>query len=127
MAEIKLAPLKGTWELCYVIFDPRPPVPEVYRLVEGKRYHLCLPDENQRYAIPELELWLGIWQGTWDAQEGYWLRWWDQEGELLPLGTELAERERQRAEAAAQRAEAAEQRAARLAAQLRAAGLDPEN
>ena len=47
-----------------------------------------------------------------------WLRWWDAAGNLLLTGAE-------RAETAEQRAETAEQRAERLAAQLRALGIEP--
>lgn len=50
---------------------------------------------------------------------GYWLRWWDEQGNLLLWGLELTEQERQRAEQERQRAE-------RLAEQLRAAGIEPE-
>jgi hypothetical protein len=54
----------------------------------------------------------GIWQGTRENRTGYWLRWWTDQGELLPWGAEQAAQERQRAE--------------RLASQLRAAGIEPE-
>ncbi len=42
-----------------------------------------------------------------------WLRWYDQEGNLLLTGAERVEHERQRAE--------------RLAAQLRALGVEPQD
>jgi len=42
----------------------------------------------------------------------YWLRWWDEQEDLLLWGTELAHRERDRAE--------------RLAQKLRSMGLEPE-
>jgi hypothetical protein len=58
---------------------------------------------------------------------GYWLRWWDAEGNLLLWGFERAEQEAQRAEQEAQRAEQEAQRAERLRAQLRAAGIEPED
>ncbi|NEO64954.1 MAG: Uma2 family endonuclease, partial [Moorea sp. SIO4G2] len=64
------------------------------------------------YWIDEISLFLGIWQGTRENRTGYWLRWWDQQGELLLWGSELVIHERQRAE--------------KLAAQLRAAGIEPE-
>ena len=48
-----------------------------------------------------------------------WLRWCDQEGNVIPTGAELAAAERQRAEAERARAE-------RLAARLRALGIDPD-
>jgi hypothetical protein len=66
-----------------------------------------------------MNLYLGVWQGTRENRTGYWLRWWDEQGQLLLWGSELAEQERQRAEQERQRAE-------RLIAQLRAAGIEPE-
>ncbi|BAZ10467.1 hypothetical protein NIES4071_22830 [Calothrix sp. NIES-4071] len=66
-----------------------------------------------------MNLFLGLWQGTRENRTGYWLRWWDENGELLLWGLELTARERQRAEEERQRAE-------RLAQQLRAAGIEPE-
>jgi hypothetical protein len=62
---------------------------------------------------------LGIWQGEYQNATLPWLRWWDREGNLLLTGYERAEQERQRAEQERQRAE-------RLAAQLRALGVEPE-
>jgi len=71
-------------------------------------------------------LFLGIWQGTRENRTGYWLRWWDEAGDLLLWGIELVEIERQRAEEERQAKEAAERRAERLAAQLRSLGIEPE-
>ncbi len=51
--------------------------------------------------------------------EQLWLRWWDLEGNLLLIGKEEAELQRQRAEQA-------EQKAAQLAERLRAMGIDPD-
>lgn len=39
-------------------------------------------------------LFLGVWQGSKAENSGYWLRWWDQEGNLLPWGVEKIEQER---------------------------------
>lgn len=117
----------------YVIFEPDTGVIEVYRLDDSGRYQLQPPDGNNRYWIDEISLFLGIWQGTRENRTGYWLRWWDQQGELLLWGSESviqeqqrAEQERQRAEQEQQRAEQERQRAEKLAAQLRAAGIEPE-
>jgi Uma2 family endonuclease len=96
----------------YGIFDPDTGALEVYRLNDRGRYQLQQPDANNRYQIEEIGLFLGVWQGTRENRTGYWLRWWDENGDLLLWGLELAARERQRAE--------------RLAAQLRAAGIEPE-
>jgi hypothetical protein len=56
---------------------------------------------------------LKLWRGAFEGQEEEWLRWCDRNGNLIPTGAERAEHERQRAE--------------RLAAQLRALGVEPEN
>lgn len=103
----------------YAIFEPETGVLEVYRLDNSRQYQLQTPDENNRYWIAEMNLFLGIWQGSRENRTGYWLRWWDERGELLLWGSELAQQERQRAEQERQRAE-------RLAAQLRSLGVEPE-
>ena len=54
------------------------------------------------------------------------MRWCDREGNLLLTGDEQAEQERQRAEHERERAEQEYQRAERLAAFLRAQGINPE-
>ncbi|MEH2281173.1 MAG: Uma2 family endonuclease [Nostoc sp.] len=96
----------------YIIFEPDSGSVEMYRLQSTEQYILQEPDENQRHWIAEINLYVGIWQGTRENRTGKWLRWWDKQENLLLWGGELAEQERQRAE--------------RLAAQLRAAGIEPE-
>ncbi|MEH1891770.1 MAG: Uma2 family endonuclease [Nostoc sp.] len=96
----------------YIIFNPNSGSLEMYRLQNTEQYILQEPDENQRHWIAQMNLYLGVWQGTRENRAGKWLRWWDEQGNLLLWGGELAEQERQRAE--------------RLAAQLRAAGIEPE-
>ncbi|MGH1395621.1 MAG: Uma2 family endonuclease [Trichormus sp.] len=112
----------------YAIFEPNTGELEVYRLDEKTgRYSLQTPNENQHYLIAEMNLYLGVWQGTRENRTGNWLRWWDESGQLLLWGSELVEQERQRVEQERQRAEQERQRAERLAAQLRAAGIEPED
>lgn len=89
----------------YVIFEPDTGELEVYQLDDSKRYQLRNSDADNRYWIPEMGLFLGVWQGTRENRTGYWLRWWDENGKLLLWGSEQVER---------------------LAAQLRAAGIEPE-
>ncbi|MFM6811310.1 MAG: hypothetical protein ACKPJ4_05025, partial [Dolichospermum sp.] len=72
-------------------------------------------------------LFLGTWQGTKEGRTGYWLRWWDQTGNLLPWALELIEQERQQAEQERQRAEQERQEKERLIAYLRSQGIDPHN
>ncbi|MHC5720914.1 MAG: Uma2 family endonuclease, partial [Nostoc sp.] len=84
------------------------------------------PDENGRFWIEALGLFLGVWMGRKAELESYWLRWWDKSGNLLFWGSELLEQERQRAKQERQRAEQAEQKAARLAQRLREMGINHE-
>ncbi len=125
----------------YAIFEPQNAVLELYQLDDSGRYKVQKPDENGRYWIAEMELFLGIWQGTRENRTGYWLRWWDEAGTLLLWGSELAQQERLRAdqerlraeqaELLAQqerlRAEQAELRAQRLLERLRAEGIELED
>ena len=103
----------------YVIFDPDSGALEVYRLDESGQYQLSQANTHQRYRIEEMDLFLGVWQGDRENRSGFWLRWWDAQElrwwdaqeKMLLWGSERIEQERQRAE--------------RLAAQLRAAGIEP--
>jgi hypothetical protein len=61
-----------------------------------------------------------MWQGYYLNAELPWLRWWDNEGNLLLTGDERAEAERQRAEQA-------EQENAHLREQLRSLGVNPNS
>ncbi|MBE9188930.1 Uma2 family endonuclease [Gloeocapsopsis crepidinum LEGE 06123] len=110
----------------YVIFDPSDGLLEFYQLENG-RYELKQPDENGRHWIESMKMFLGTWQGTKEARTGYWLRWWDQSGHLLPWAVELIDGERQRAEQERQRAEQERQHKERLIAFLRSQGIDPND
>jgi Uma2 family endonuclease len=125
----------------YGVFEPDSGRLELYRFDPQQHYKLQTPNAAGRIWIPEMELFLGIWQGLREGRDGYWLRWWDQSGKLLLWGSESADQERQRAEQEhqraeqerqradqeRQRAEQERQRAERLMAQLRAAGIEPES
>jgi len=105
----------------YAIFELNSGDLELYQLLqEEKRYKLQTMAENGPYWVDSMQLFLGVWQGHRENRTGYWLRWWDAEGNLLLWGFERAQQEAQRAEQEAQRAE-------RLLAQLRAAGIEPED
>lgn len=62
-------------------------------------------------------MFLGIWEGSHEHRTGYWLRWWNAEGELLLWSEERTEQERQRGDRERDRAE-------RLAEKLRQAGIE---
>jgi len=130
----------------YGIYEVSKASVEMYYLIAGQ-YQLLPANERGHYPISPLGVELGIWQGQYQNLELPWLRWWDNQGNLLLTGWETTEQESQRAERAelqlqeeSQRAERAElqveqecqrteqerQRAERLAAQLRAMGIEPE-
>jgi Uma2 family endonuclease len=96
----------------YVIFEPEGGLLEFYQL-QNERYELVLPDPDGRHWIAAMNLFLGTWRGEKEGRVGYWLRWWDESGNLLPWAVEQIEQERQKNE--------------RLMAYLRSQGIDPDN
>jgi hypothetical protein len=94
----------------YVIFDPENllggGVLRAYRL-QGRKYELI-----DAGWFPEVGLGLKLWPGTFEGQQQTWLRWCDQQGQVISTGAERAQDERRRAD--------------RLANQLRALGIEPE-
>jgi Putative restriction endonuclease len=97
----------------YVIFNPDDGTLEVFSLNdEGSNegfYKAVMPNEDGLYLIADVNLLLGLWQGTHLDRTGYWLRWWDSDGQMLLWGDELSSVEKQRADEERQRAEQAEQ------------------
>ena len=83
----------------YVIFHPKTAELDVYRLHEGK-YQLQTANENGRYWLEEIGLFLGVWKGKKAEVDANWLRWWDKQENLLLWGSELLAIERQRAKQA---------------------------
>jgi Uma2 family endonuclease len=96
----------------YGIYESKKSLVEVYQLVNG-RYQLIPTNERNHYPIEPLGVELGIWHGQYQNVNFPWLRWWDAQGNLLLTAEERLERSQQRAE--------------RLAAQLRALGIEPED
>ncbi|HEY3997504.1 MAG TPA: Uma2 family endonuclease [Candidatus Xenobia bacterium] len=93
----------------------------IYRL-EGQTYRLL----KSRF-IPEMRLGLKMWRGTYMGIQELWLRWCDENGNLLASPEEAAQdvrSERALAEAERARADTERARAERLAERLRALGLD---
>jgi hypothetical protein len=95
---------------------------------------------NQKLWLPELELGLGVWQGTYQGITRNWLRWYDPDDIWVPTPQEAgqhehqraeqerqrAEQERQRAEQERQRAEQAEQQVCQIARNLGQTGMPVE-
>jgi len=93
----------------YVVLDPEQQIQDellaVYAL-NGFGYHKLNVVDSCRF--PEIELGIKLWEGEFEGRRAQWLRWTELDGTLIPTGNE-------------QRA-----RAERLAAQLRAAGIEPD-
>ncbi|MBW4521166.1 MAG: Uma2 family endonuclease [Scytolyngbya sp. HA4215-MV1] len=68
----------------------------------------------------QVRIGLMLWEGGFEGKSDTWLRWRDRNNLPIPTGAERAEQERQRAEQA-------EAKAAKLAAQLRKLGIEPED
>ena len=114
--KLRLYARMGVWY--YVVFDPEQCVQDSVLRVYGLSIARYFPQQD--LDLSEIDLKLTIWDGVFEGLHAQWLRWCDTEGNLLLTGREQAARERQRAEQERQRAE-------RLAEQLRALGIEPEN
>lgn len=117
--------------LYYVIYDPQQLILDepikLYQLVADE--YLLRPD----YKLAQVGLALKLWYGAFEDKTALWLRWCDAEGKLILTGAERAtqaenraEQERVRAEQESKRANQADALAKRLADQLRALGVAPE-
>ncbi|MGB0563735.1 MAG: Uma2 family endonuclease [Spirulinaceae cyanobacterium] len=92
----------------YGIFSMSLGTLEVYHLQDG-RYQQLSPNERGHYGIAPLGVELGLWQGNYQNQHQLWMRWWDQEGNLLLTGEERAEIAEERAAMAQQERDRANQ------------------
>jgi hypothetical protein len=108
----------------YAVFDPLQQLQgkdemngsllKVWELT-GKKY-VELPEP---FWLESVGLGLMSWEGTFEDQPGTWLRWCNQEGQVIPTGAEGQAVERQGREMERQRAD-------RLAERLRVMGIDPD-
>jgi Uma2 family endonuclease len=104
----------------YFCYDPTTRQLLGWRL--GAAYEPLTPNERGWMWSEELQLWLGTWEGAFQGDRATWLRFYDRDGKLVPIGVEA---ERQRAEAERQRAEALEAEVVRLKALLGERGIAP--
>jgi Uma2 family endonuclease len=126
--------------LYYIIYNPkrrRKARLEIYKLANGRVYEL--QNANPLW-MPEIGLGIGSERASYDDLTREWLYWYDENDKRYPtpyeqieLANRAIEQERQRADNAdraieheRQQTEQERQRAERLAAQLRALGVEPE-
>ena len=123
----------------YVVFDPIDQLAGgLLRIFALERTHYQ-PTDTRWFA--EVGLGMVLWEGEYEGLHATWLRWCDEQGAVIPTGAELvcvteqraeeewtrAEEERARADGESARADGESARAERLAAKLRALGIDPES
>jgi hypothetical protein len=110
--------------LYYVVYDPqrnlKGDVLRVFVLRDGKYQRL------ERPYLSRVGLGLMLWDGVFEDREDTWLRWCDDQGNVIPTGEERARMEADRADNEAKARLEAEERAAQLAARLREMGVDPD-
>ncbi|MEA3338747.1 MAG: Uma2 family endonuclease [Chloroflexota bacterium] len=141
----KLVQYAGMGISYYVIFDPLqqldPAKCRIYRLT-AQGYHRTKKDWFEPVGLG-----VRVWNGEYENMAMEWLRWYGPDGELIPTGAERAtqaqrhaeqaqrhaeqvqrraEQVQRHAEQVQRRAEQEHQRAERLAAKLRALGVEPE-
>ncbi|MFN4259606.1 MAG: Uma2 family endonuclease [Gemmataceae bacterium] len=104
----------------YFCYDPETLRLEGWRLA-GQDYQPLTPNEHGRWWCAELGLWLGTWEGPYKTVHRTWLRFFDPQGQVVPLFDEAYRRE---AAIQRQRADAAEAELARLKAMLAEQGKD---
>ena len=98
----------------YFVFSRYTHELRTFRLVNNRYREQILTEP--RFWIPELELGIGLWSGSYQDCQRLWLRWYDADGNWI-LTPE--ERERQAKESAIAKAE-------RLAQRLREMGINPD-
>ena len=105
--------------LYYVIYNPKRrrsnPRLEIHKLTQGSYQ---LQNANPLW-MPEVGLGIGSERAEYDGLTREWLYWYDENDKRYPTPYEQIEQERQQTDLERQRAE-------RLAAQLRALGVEPE-
>jgi Uma2 family endonuclease len=83
----------------YFVYDPfdRESL-QGWHLGSNGRYEAIVPDDRGWLWCETLGLWVGLWEGEILREVATWVRFYDPDGNLILLGTEQAEYERQRAE-----------------------------
>jgi Uma2 family endonuclease len=115
----------------YIVFDEATGQLRHFRLVAGHYREQPINTTNPRLWIPEANLGLGLWFGSYRYLQQNWLRWCDAAGNWLLTETEYernakeSERNAKEAERNAKEAEQAERQ--KLAQYLRSIGIDPDN
>ncbi len=108
----------------YYVFDPfNPDSLQGWHLNKNQQYEELKKNKRGWLWCQSLGFWLGTWSGTIQRETAVWLRFYDREGNLVPLPEEAAEA---KAEAAEVKAETAEVKAETAEAKAEAAEAKAE-
>jgi Uma2 family endonuclease len=90
----------------YFTYDHLTQQIRAFRL-NGDGYISFLPDKEGRFSLPSINVYLGLWQGSYQNINETWLRWFDEQGSVIATALERTtqEKERERAEKEQERAE----------------------
>ena len=102
----------------YVVFDPTLALSEqMVRIYELRHQQY---EQVETAWFRGVELGLTLWEGSYEGKAATWLRWYDQNRELIPTGAESTAQAEERAAEAEERAAEAAERARREAEARRA-------
>lgn len=112
----------------YILYDRYSEHLQGYHWVEGQYQSLEVKDK--RLWLPQLKVSIGLWQGEYEGRTREWLRWLDADNNWIPTPLEQTQQQLGQAEQqlgqTEQQLAAAKTKAARLAEQLKAMGIDPD-
>ncbi|MEQ9482012.1 Uma2 family endonuclease [Coleofasciculus sp. F4-SAH-05] len=78
----------------YFVFNPFDPNSlQGWHLDASQQYQPLVANQQGWLWCQTLGLWLGTWQGTIDRETAVWLRFYDQDGNLVPLPEEAAQQQ----------------------------------
>jgi Uma2 family endonuclease len=109
----------------YIVFDRYTDELKAFVLTAGSYRQIEL--QEPKIWMPQLELGLGLWSGTYEGITRTWLRWYDAQGNwiLTPSEREAVVEEQLKLER--EQLQAERSRSERLAELLRAQGIDPDS
>jgi len=91
----------------YFLYDPATERLEGWRFDEHQRYSAISPEAQGRMWSEQLGVWLGTWRGRWHGPvESVWLRFYDANGQLVPLFDEAAQQQARKEKERADKLEA---------------------
>ncbi|MBF2072995.1 MAG: Uma2 family endonuclease [Synechococcales cyanobacterium C42_A2020_086] len=76
----------------YIVFSRYTNQLRFFQLVGGRYQEQAIDPQQPRVWIPELELGIGLWSGTFEGVKQQWLRWYDDRNNWIPTDAERADR-----------------------------------